>query len=177
MTKIGILKNQFHPTGWNNCDWTNSMIRVINKNNHELHLIDNHTQVDSNVAFYLTRLNHDAGNKNSEMLSKKLEDIALNFEKKGSLLIPHSYWYRLYENKKNIFKLFDNCKINKPKTYFFNSLDQALSEQVQLPVVIKHPYSCASNYMSQAFTRNQYETEIKKIFSVSSECIVQQKIS
>ena len=29
MNKIGILKNHFFPTGWQNCDWTERIIDTI----------------------------------------------------------------------------------------------------------------------------------------------------
>lgn len=176
MSKIGVLKNRFHPSGWQNCDWTNRMKEAIGALDLELDFIDNPSLVDEEALFYLTRLNHDAGHKNSEKLSKKLEDIALHFENKRSSIFPSSYLYRLYENKKNIFFLFDKCGVKHPQTWFFDNIEEALNTKVSFPVVIKHPYSCASNFMEQAKNIEEYRDKIRKIFNVSSECIVQQKI-
>lgn len=174
--KVGILINKHHPTGWKNCDWTNRMQDASQNLGFEVELVDSHSGISDDALFYLTRLNHDAGQKNTEELSKKLSSIANEFEKRGSLLYPTSFWYSLYENKKNIALLFKRCGVKHPTTHYFTNLDDALSAQIKFPVVIKHPYSCASNFMSQAYSKQEYKAAVTKIISRFGECVVQQKI-
>jgi len=177
MTKIGILKNHFFPQGWHKCDWTERILDTINIKGMEPHLIDGPEQVSKDVPFYLTRMNHDAGEKNTARLSQKLDELALQFEKRRSMLIPNSYNYRLYENKEKIANLFGRTGVKCPKSYLFNSVDEAMATQIEFPVVIKHPFSCASNFMLQAYNSDEFHSNIKNFFNRFSECLVQEKIS
>ena len=176
MSKIGILKNHFFPRGWQNCDWTERIIDTINIKGLQPHLVDGPEQASSDVPFYLTRINHDAGEKNTRKLSQKLDNIALQFETRRSVLIPNSYSYRLYENKEEIASLFQRTGVKCPKSYLFNSIEEAMSVPMSFPVVIKHPFSCASNFMLQAYNKDEFHAGLKSFFNNFSECLVQEKI-
>ena len=177
MAKIGVVKNSYHPPGWNRCDWSNRMRDAIDQLGHDLEFFDENSLINSQTLFYLCRLNHDMGPKNSEQLSKNLEQIALFFETNDSFLFPDSYSYRLYENKKNINSLFENTGVKHPRSFYCTTKEAALLVEIEYPVVIKHPYSCASNFMQQANNRLEYESAINSFFSNNNECIIQRKIS
>jgi len=176
MSRIGILKNAWAPAGWQSCDWTNAMKSAIAELGYGYHLVDSSSHVEPDVMFYMTRLNHNIGYKNTPALSARLSKIATEFEEKGARLAPTSYAYRLYENKATILNLFEKCGVNKPKTWYVESEDQIAAIDT-FPVVLKHAYSCASNYMDQARNKKEYEKKIRNFLIEHGSCIVQQKIS
>ena len=106
----------------------------------------------------MTRL-YDYKLKNSNLLSQTFENTILNLEKENfnCHLLPTSLDYKIYENKKEVYRFFDYANIKYPKTFIvnnINSLDEIIN-QINYPIITKHPFSCSSFGMNNFEQRQQ----------------------
>lgn len=155
----------------------------LNKQKFKLSNIDQLQNIDFNKStIYLTRL-YDYKLKNSELLSKSFENTILKLEKENHNchLLPTSLDYKIYENKKEVYKFFDYTNIKYPKTFIINNLDNLdeIIDEINYPVITKHPYSCSSfgmnnfdNYNDKIDLKNKLTSELNN----HKEIIIQKKI-
>lgn len=157
--------------------------KKLNKQKFKLSNIDQLQNIDFNKStIYLTRL-YDYKLKNSELLSKSFENTILKLEKENHNchLLPTSLDYKIYENKKEVYKFFDYTNIKYPKTFIINNLDNLdeIIDEINYPVITKHPYSCSSfgmnnfdNYNDKIDLKNKLTSELNN----HKEIIIQKKI-
>lgn len=116
--------------------------------------------------------------KDTQDSSKKLSEYISTLEAKGCVCLPSSYMMQFYENKERLFELFQNSAVKIPQTFIFKSLDLDLLNSInKYPVIIKVPFSCSSNNIRQAFSKDELLNILTGHFSHStSSLIIQQKI-
>ena len=103
-------------------------------------------------------------------------------EKKQAICWPSSRDLSLYENKIQVYDLFSRYDIKYPDTFIVASLDDInrVVSQINFPVVLKHPYSCSSQFMQEQTTVNStmLATTLKQLLSSwKSAVIVQRKLA
>jgi hypothetical protein len=180
-TKYDISFTVFKPVynySYNTNLFLNSIIEICDDLNINYNIVSNaHLIKNTFVIHYLA--SDFLNNKyiNTSNLSLQLYNHINSIEYNNNICNIPSKNIKYYENKKELFKLFIDKKINIPKTFFIKSKNDLILHKNDLikimPVIVKHPYSCSSFNIMQFFNFSDLINNIND----NTEYIIQQKIN
>lgn len=157
--------------------------KALKSHNIEYHIIKKTENIQKfDIVFcYLGSDYGDGKLADTENCSIQLSNHIAKIENIGTTCYPNSYLMQFYENKKKLYELFKCRNIKIPETFYVPTEQEYVMKRKNiqgiLPCVIKFCYSCGSNLMDQAFTIEELDNKLKKIYAKNKgEFIIQKKI-